>query len=398
LKLRNSPLSKKLLRKGFRKYQDIGLYWSNLVLLTSCFVASDKRWLFIKTASSGSGKTITDKIAIESFGERLRPLCVSGRLTPAGLVKLMKRAEKNKKAKIQLDNFKDTELIFVEDLSRCTTRYLKLTSLQFLAGLTRTISLDDLTSEGGTLGEVLGDKPKKAMISCTPSDWEEISSSSLYNEFIDRRSLTVVALMNNKEWKEREKRALNLSRVKPDWEIILEWKTLIKDIGVEPYFGPMLNRTVKTEDRTKLYTKLRAFKKYPENLLFMIDSLAEGHARINGRNKVLKEDYEFLNKLCSRFLVIGDVKKKELYLIEELVRSDSGELSIEDLTYRLRIRSRKEDLPSLSATQRTIYNYVSLSKYLKKDRASRKRYAWVKLTPYLEKLFKEWEKEVGEII
>ena len=102
MKLRNSPLSKKLLRKGFRKYQDIGLYWSNLVLLTSCFVASDKRWLFIKTASSGSGKTITDKIAIESFGERLRPLCVSGRLTPAGLVKLMKRAEKNKKAKIQL--------------------------------------------------------------------------------------------------------------------------------------------------------------------------------------------------------------------------------------------------------------------------------------------------------
>jgi len=396
--LLNSPFTIKFLKSSKSRFGDIGLFWAHLILLNSSFISSDEKWLLMKFASSGSGKTLTDRIALESFGERLRPLYVSGRLTPAGLVKIMKRAEKSKKARIQLENFKDSELVFVEDLSRCTTRYLKLTSLQFLAGLTRTTSLDDLTSEGGTLGETLGDKPKKAMVSATPSDWEEISSSSLYNEFIDRRSLTIIALMNNSEWKEREKRALNLQRVKNDWEIILEWKTLIQNTGITPYFGPMLNKSVKCSDRLELYKKLKSFKKYPENLLLMIDSLAEGHAKLNGRNAILEEDYYVLNKLCSRFLEIADMKKKELYLIEEIIRSDSGQLSISDLVYRLRVRSRKEDLPSLKKTERTIYNYVTSSKYLVKQRASKRHYAWVRLSPHLERIFNEWEKEVGKIV
>ena len=397
MKVLYSPLTKKFLKEAYDRYGEIGLFWGSQVLLTSSYIATDHKWLFMKFGSSGAGKTISDLIALEAFGKRLKPLKISGRLTPAGVVKMMKKAEKSKRAREDLRKFKEARLIFVEDLSRCTTHYLKLTSIQFLAGLTRNTSLDDLTSEGGTLGEKLGEEPKKAMVAGTPSDWEEIASTSLYEEFIDRRSLTCIALMRPEEWRQREQRAISSSSSKPDWLIIREWVDMIREADVNPYFGPMRMRKIGPA-RDSLYKKLKAFKKYPENLLMMIDSLAEGHARINGRDIVLPEDYEVLDKIFSRFLQLADMKKKELYIVEEIVRSDYGTLSIQALTYLLRVRARRKGIPELKMVQRTVYNYVSMSKYLTKNRASKNNPAFVSLSPYLQNIFKEWRKEIGELI
>ena len=170
MKLERSPFTRKFLRRAQERYQDVGLFWAALTIFSACFVVTKSKWLIMKFGSSGSGKTISDRVAIETFGDQHKPLTISGRLTPAGMAKVMKRAETDEKKKEELERFREAGLIFVEDLSRCTTHYLKLTALQFLAGLTKNTGLDDLTSEGGTFGGNLGDEPKKCMIAGTPSD------------------------------------------------------------------------------------------------------------------------------------------------------------------------------------------------------------------------------------
>jgi len=397
LRLKKSPLTKKVLREAYSTYSEIGLFWSSLILLTSCYIASKEKWLLMKFGSSGAGKTISDKVALNIFAKELNPLYISGRLTPAGMAKELKRAEKDERSKRRIEAFRNAKLIFVEDLSRCTTHYLKLTSLQFLAGLTRTTTLDDLTSDGGTLGGNLGKEPKKCMVAGTPSDWEEISSTSLYNEFIDRRSLTVIALMSPEEWAIREKLALQGVN-KSDWQILLEWQDIFRRADVSPYFGPMKKRTF-GKDRLELYKKLRGFKKYPENLLIMIDSLAEGHARINGRDEILPEDYEVIHKLFGRFLVLADMKKKELYIVEEVIREAVGMIHVDALVYRLRGRAKREDLPEISLVRRSIYNYVTHSKYLEfTNRGGRRRPVSVRLSKKMVKLLNDWRKEVSEVL
>lgn len=392
-----SPFTVTFLKKAYEEYRETGLFWGSLTLLSSCFLLTKDKFLLMKFGSSGAGKTISDKIAIEAFGQHLMPLTVSGRLTPAGMAKLMKKAENNLDARKDLEEFRRAKLIFVEDLSRCTTHYLKLTSLQFLAGLTKTTDLDDLTSEGGTFKGNLGDEPKKCMVAGTPSDWEEISSSSIYNEFIDRRSLTAIVLMSPKEWQVREDLAKQCLMRRDDWQIILHWLNLIRSVDVTPYLGPMKEIQV-GKHRELLYNELFTFKKYPENLFAMIDSLAEGHARLNGRDTVLQEDYEVIDKLFSRFFLLADMKKKELFLTEELVRSH-GILTLNELVYRLRRRARHEDLPELNVVEKTILNYASSSKYITKfNKGHRNQQVFIILSDYLREIFKTWDKEVQEMI
>jgi len=397
MKLNSSPFTKKFLREADNRYKEIGRFWASLTLLTSCFLVTRDKWLIMKFGSSGAGKTISDRVALDCFGERLKPKIISGRLTPAGMAKILKKAESNLKMAEELRDFTVAKLIFVEDLSRCTTHYLKLTALQFLAGLTKSTDLDDLTSEGGTFGGKLGEEPKKCMISGTPSDWEEISSTSLYTEYIDRRSLANIALMMPEEWRTREVLAKRSKQKKEDWQIILEWKGIIKGIDMNTYLGPMRDRTI-GPDRDLLYTKLSTFKRFPENVYGMIDTLAEGHARLNGRDEIIPEDYEVVNKLFSRFLIIADMKKKELFLVEELIRSPTGKLTLDELSYRMRKRARTEDIPDLDFVRRTIFNYVSCSKYLTKTRACPGKPAVVSLSKELEDMFLDWNKDVEEVI
>lgn len=397
MKLVKSPFTVKFLKEAKDRYQETGLFWGALTIFSACFAVTNDKWLIMKFGSSGAGKTISDRVAIEAFGQCHFPLTISGRLTPAGMAKIMRKAEKNPKLYEDLAKFRQAGLIFVEDLSRCTTHYLKLTALQFLAGLTKTTDLDDLTSEGGTFGGNLGDNPKKCMVAGTPSDWEEIASTSLYNEFIDRRSLTGIALMSPEEWIVRENLAKKSTIHKEDFQIILEWKDMIKRTDVSPYRGPMQQRT-DGPGRLNLYQKLSLFKHFPENVFGMIDSLAEGHARINGRDKVLPEDYELIDKLFTRFLIIADMKKKELFIVEELVRTPLGIMSLEALCYRLRKRARTEDLPDLNSVRRTVYNYVISSKYLEKSRACKSSPSIVSLSKLLRDLFSEWAKEVEEFL
>jgi hypothetical protein len=397
MKLERSPFTRKFLQKAQERYQDVGLFWATLTIFSACFVITKSKWLIMKFGSSGSGKTISDRVAIEAFGDQHKPLTISGRLTPAGMAKVMRRAEIDEKKREELERFKEAGLIFVEDLSRCTTHYLKLTALQFLAGLTKNTSLDDLTSEGGTFGGNLGDEPKKCMIAGTPSDWEEISSTSLYNEFIDRRSLTGIALMSPKEWEVRENLAQLSREHKEDWQIILQWKDLIRGVDVTPYLGPMKEQ-IEGPSRQILYKKLSVFKRFPENVFGMIDSLAEGHARLNGRDVTIPEDFEAIDKLFTRFLVIADMKKKELFIVEELIRTKIGQMSMDELTYRMRKRSKSEDIPDLFVVRKTIYNYVTSSKYLEKNRAFKNNPAIVSLSKQLKDLLDLWDKDVKEIL
>ena len=394
--LSSSPFTVKFLTEAKNRYKETGLFWGALTLFSGCFVATNDKWLMMKFGSSGAGKTISDRVAIETFGQKHTPLTISGRLTPAGMAKVMRKAEDNLKSRETLEAFRRAKLIFVEDLSRCTTHYLKLTALQFLAGLTKTTEMDDLTSEGGTFGGNLGDEPKKCMVAGTPSDWEEIASTSLYNEFIDRRSLTGIALMSPKEWQVREAMAKTNTVYQNDWQIILGWRDMIRSLDVSTYNGPMRGKTVGPH-RLAIYEKLSLFKRFPENVFGMIDSLAEGHARINGRDEILPEDYEVIDKLFIRFLIIADMKKKELFIVEELIRSH-GVLTLEDLSYRLRKRSKSEDLPDLLFVRKTITNYANSSKYLIKTLACRKNPAWVMLSQSLREMFKQWDRDVGDIL
>lgn len=396
MKLTKSPFTVKFLNEAKNRYKETGLFWGTLTLFTACFVVTNDKWLIMKFGSSGAGKTISDRVAIEAFGAQHQPLTISGRLTPAGMAKVMREAEKNAKTKEVLESFRRAKLIFVEDLSRLTTHYLKLTALQFLAGLTKTTALDDLTSDGGTLGGDLGNVPKKCVIAGTPSDWEEIASTSMYTEFIDRRSLTGITLMSPKEWQVREMMAKNSTVHVDDWQIILGWRGMIQGVDVTAYHGPMKGTTIGPH-RLILYQKLATFKRFPENVFGMIDSLAEGHARLNGRDEILPEDYEVIDKLFTRFLIIADMKKKELFIVEELVRSH-GMLTLEDLSYRLRKRARNEDLPDLFVVRRTISNYANSSKYLMKTRACRNNPSWIMLSDTLRNLFKLWDKDVGDIL
>jgi len=396
VKLTKSPFTVKFLKEVKNRYKETGLFWGALTLFSSCFVVTNDKWLLMKFGSSGAGKTISDRVALEAFGQKHIPLTISGRLTPAGMAKMMKRAEENQKSLEDLTTFRRARLIFVEDLSRCTTHYLKLTALQFLAGLTKKTELDDLTSDGGTFGGNLGNEPKKCMVAGTPSDWEEIASTSLYNEFIDRRSLAGIALMSPKEWQVREAMARISTVHTDDWQIILRWKSMIESLDVTTYNGPMKQGIVGPY-RQALYEKLSIFKRFPENVFGMIDSLAEGHARINSRDTVLPEDYEAIYKLFTRFLVTADMKKKELFIVEELIRSH-GILTLEELSYKLRKRARNEDLPDLFIVRKTICNYANSSKYLSKTRANKGRPCLIMLSGTLRNLFKEWDQEVGELI
>jgi len=397
MKLENSPFTTKFLKRAYNEYKETGLFWGTLTILSSCFLLTKDKFLLMKFGSSGTGKTISDKIAIEAFGQHHRPLTISGRLTPAGMAKLMKKAESNPSARRDLEEFRQARLIFVEDLSRCTTHYLKLTSLQFLAGLTKTTELDDLTSDGGTFRGNLGNEPKKCMVAGTPSDWEEISASSVFNEFIDRRSLTAIVLMSPLEWQVREDLAKNTLTRQEDWQIILHWLDMVRSVDVTAYLGPMREIRIGPH-RELLYNKLSVFKKYPENLLAMIDSLAEGHARLNGRDIVLPEDYEAIDKLFSRFFLLADMKKKELFLTEELVRSH-GVLTLSELVYRLRRRARNEDLPELNVVEKTVLNYATSSKYITKfNKGHRNQQVLIILSDYLRNIFNTWHKEVLEMI
>ena len=394
--LSKSPFTSSFLKNSTKRYGKIGTYWASLILYTGCYVSTKHRWLAIKIGSSGTGKTISDKVALASFGSQHNPLTITGRITPAGLAKLIKRSKNDEDSEMFLKQMKDTGLLFVEDLSRCNTRYLKVTSLQLLAGLTKNTKLDDLTSEGGVPEFSLGNEPKKCMISGTPSDWEELSSTSVYNEFVDRRSLTAIALMSSPEWNYRVALAKDSVMMKPDWQIEKEWEGIVKDSELLLYKGPI--REVNFgEHRLKLYEKLSQFKRFPENVFFMIDSLAEGHARINGRNTVYPEDYEVVDRLFSRFILLSDMKKKELFIVEELIKN-GGEMKVNDLIYKLRQKAKGNDLPELDLVARTISNYADMSKYFNRNVAYRNNPVLISISESLAVLLDEWDTYVKGIL
>lgn len=411
--LENSPFSKEFLKLAYQNYGKLGLFWGSLILLSSCYVVSPEKFLLMKWSYSGVGKTISDKVSLffiepsrnglSAREEEVPYLVLSARLTPAGLGKLFK------KEKISARQFRRANLILYEDLSKATTPYLQKTAVSFLAALTEAKTLDDITSEGGGLQIPISENKKKCMLSGTPSQFEFLSCQDVFTEYIDRRSLSLFLFMAPDEWQERKRRAYSGLIQNESERIIEDWKRII----VEAYTKSGVQKTTDCPDRfidfnsptrKEIYEKMLAFKRFPENLMMMIDSLAKGHAILNGRNCTIEEDYQMIDKVFGRFLYLGNVKKKEFLLMEEL-SFHGGSLPLSVLAHLLEERSRRENLPDAKMVGKTIKKYCKFSKYLVYEVIPVNRHGngvdkmgIVRLSDELITLLKNSIKEVEEIV
>jgi len=406
MKLKHSPFTEVFLKEAQTEYGKVGLYWGSMILLTSCYTVTQDRFLFMKFGYSNSGKTISDRVSL-FFGEKLKPLTISSRITPAGLGKLYKGSRKDAEKLVEWDRFYNSNLILVEDLSKATTKYLRLTTVGFLAGLTRETKLDDITFEGGGFNIPITKEPKKCMVSGTPAHWDELSSSDIFLEHVDRRSLQVMFLLTDTEWNERKAHALKHGKEQDD-SIIGKWRGMLRKAIVSSNItipkGPFTVNKSSGNHRTIVFNQMMKVKPYPENVAEMIDSLAKGHAMMNGRTVILDEDYEILHKLFSRALYISDMKKKEFLIVEEVLRNKGPHgIKLEDLIYLLRIRSKKEDIPEAEMVRKTVHKHVECSKYLMFRKVmgtgvKTSPHTYVDVSPTLAGIFSQWEKEIMEII
>jgi hypothetical protein len=414
LKLQNSPFTKEFFKLSYGKYGNLGLFWGPLILLTSCYVVAPEKFLMMKWGYSGVGKTISDKVSLffvePSAGgkpangqeEEVPYLILSARLTPAGLGKMLKNE------KVSAYKFRKANLILYEDLSKATTSYLQKTAVTFLAALTESKTLDDITSDGAGLGLPMSDKKKKCMLSGTPSQFDFISSQDVFTEYIDRRSISIFLLMSSDEWNERINRARNGTFSRDDDKIIEEWKRLISDAFVKSDIQPEsacpdIHIDMTSQARQEVYDEMLKIKRFPENLMLMIDALAKGHAMLNGRNCTCNEDYEVLGKLFSRYLFIGSVRKKEFLLIEEIMRNN-GRVSMKYLVHILQGRTQGSNLPEVISVEKTIKKYAELSPFIEYKLMDepygnlRRQVAYLELTDNLKKIISECMRETKEAI
>lgn len=412
MQLKHSPFTKEFLKISYSKYGNLGLFWGPLILLTSCYVVAPEKFLIMKWGYSGVGKTISDKVSLfflEPSGNKpangqdeVPYLILSARLTPAGLGKLLKNE------KMSAYQFRKASLILYEDLSKATTSYLQKTAVTFLAALTESKTLDDITSDGAGLGLPMSDKKKKCMLSGTPSQFDFISSQDVFTEYIDRRSISVFLLMSSDEWNERIKRARDGTFSRDDDKIIEEWKTIISDAfvnsGIQPTSDcPDAYIDLTSKARQEVYTEMLKVKRFPENLMLMIDALAKGHAMLNGRNCTSNEDYEVLEKLFSRFLFIGSMRKKEFLLIEEIMRNN-GRVSMKYLVHILQGRAQGSNLPEVMTVEKTIKKYAELSPFIEYKLIDepygnlKRKVAYLELTDSLKKIIVDCMKETKEVI
>jgi len=406
MKLKNSQFTESFLKESYMEYGDVGLYWGSMILLTGCFTVTPDRFLFMKFGYSNCGKTVSDKVSL-FWAEHLHPISISSRITPAGLGKLYKLSKSDEERQAEWKKFYNSGLLLVEDLSKATTKYLRLTTVSFLAGLTRDAKFDDVTFEGAGFNVPITKEPKKIMVSGTPAHWEELSSSDIFLEHVDRRSLQVMFLLTDKEWAERKKRALDEGKENDD-SIISKWRRMISSCyaknGINiPKTTIKLNRKT-VNGRANVFNQMMKVKAYPENVAEMIDALAKGHAMINGRDYVVSEDYEIIDKIFSRALYISDMKKKEFLIVEEVLRNKGPHgVPEKDLVYLLRMRSKREDIPEFEMVRKTIHKHIGVSKYLTFNKVSGSGVAtcpqtYIDISPTLDGIFKQWEKEIMEII
>jgi len=406
MKLNNSPFTETFLKESYQEYGDVGLYWGTMILLTGCFTAIPDRFLFMKFGYSNAGKTVSDRVSL-FWAEHLHPLTISSRITPAGIGKLYKLSKSDEERMIEWKRFYNSGLLVVEDLSKASTKYLRLTTVSFLAGLTRESKFDDVTFEGAGFNVPISKEPKKVMVSGTPAHWEELSSSDIFLEHVDRRSLQVMFLLTDKEWAERKKRALDLGKEADD-SIINRWKHMITKAyastnTVIPKTEIILNMK-SVNYRADVFNHMMKIKAYPENVAEMIDALAKGHAMINGRDHVLTEDYEVIHKIFSRALYVSDMKKKEFLIVEEVLRNKGSHgVKESDLVYLLRMRSKNENIPEFEMVRKTIHKHIGCSKYLMFKRVSGTGVAtcpvtYIDISPTLDGIFKQWAKEIMEIV
>jgi hypothetical protein len=158
-----------------------------------------------------------------------------------------------------------------------------------------------------------------------------------------------------------------------------------------------------SQARQEVYDELLKVKRFPENLMLMIDALAKGHAMLNGRNCTCNEDYEVLGKLFSRFLYVGTVRKKEFLLMEEIMRN-KGKVSVKYLVHILQGRAQGNYLPETMSVEKTIKKYAELSPFIEYKVVEEpynnlmRKVAYLELTPTLKKIIENSIQETKEVI
>jgi hypothetical protein len=214
--------------------------------------------------------------------------------------------------------------------------------------------------------------------------------------------------MSSEEWNERINRARTGTFSRDDDKIIEEWKRLLCDAfvnsGIQPESAcPDVHIDMTSQARQEVYNEMLKIKRFPENLMLMIDTLAKGHAMLNGRNCTINEDYEVLQKLFSRYLFIGSVRKKEFLLIEEIMRNN-GRVSMKYLVHILQGRSQGNSLPEVISVEKTIKKYAELSPFIEYKLIDepygnlRRQVAYLELTDTLKKIISECMRETKEAI
>jgi len=406
MKLVNSPVTLSFLKKSREVYGDLGLYWGGVILLTTCFTSVPDSYLLMKFAYSGSGKTISDKVAIEiaeKFGLQSVYNIKRG-ITPAGMAKWVKNASKNEKQEQEIIKFSEASMIFLEDLSKAT-RYIQVTSVETLAGLTKDTNMDDLSANvGGGMSGLKFGNPKKVLISGTPSHWSTISTEEMFTEYIDRRSLVVVPMMSVEEFQLREQLA-NQRVPQTDDSIVKQWIQLFVDSGLQSMEKiDKLQTITDSPARKAVFDTLRPYKHFPEDLFKMIDSLANGHKVLNGRKDIMEEDYQVVEKLFLRFMIPSRMKKKELFLVEEVIRSyGQNGMQASELIKVVQGKSRFEDIPWEHIVERTLKGYAKFSDFLvwkntAKNTQWGNAHTYIDISDYLKGLFLSWKQEIEEAI
>ena len=370
----NSPTTVRVIQYGLDTFGLVGGYYATMTLADACFIASPTKLVFAKFGESGIGKTLPEKVAIEGLEDKklnnLLELKGSKGLTPAGLSLVYRKAfgkEPTTADQEEWSQLANSDFLYLEDLAFLASPYIRKTTAIVLHRLPYETDLSDLTASAGKLKISLGEK-KRVMFSGTPDVYDEITSMLSYDEFMNRRCLYLMVWLSPREWRQREKKALQeyYFDKRREEKITEEWVKVFK-YGLKIGKGKVIVDDDKriVRERKMIYKELVKFKRIPESALEKIDAIASGHAIINGRNTVLLEDYEFISLLLWRFVVTGVMRRKELAIFNEVCRRNGKGVKLRDLADYLRVRAKGESIPEIQMSIQSINVWSDLSKFLK---------------------------------
>ena len=408
---KNSPITRKMINYGVETFGRVGAFYGVMTLSNMCMIVTPTKLVYGKFGESGIGKTLPEKVAIESLKGiakfNLWDLSRSKGVTPAGLVKLYRKCtgdDAKEKDMMEWSKIVESDMVYLEDLAFLRTRYTRETTTIILHALPSDSKLSDLTSSGEPISEMSLGKTKRVLFAGTPDVYDEITSMLTYDEFMNRRCLYLMCWLSPREWSERESHALkqfymNSERehnITNDWIRMAKHGLRIPNLKKHKIKFSVEDKKAIDRERKLIYKEMIKFKRIPESALEKIDALAIGHALINNRITVLLEDYEFISLLLWRYVVTSVMRRQELAIFNELCRRDGKGCKVRDIADYLRIRSKSEGIPEIAVSIQTIKKYGEVSKFMDIVYDS-ERNAMIVFTDETKRLIKLFERVVKRL-